>query len=203
EEPSDRPEAHREFPGLAAMSESKSSDATSVEVLTGFKGTDLNDICDAAEAAISEGGGFGWVRRPPRHIMEAYWKGVLLVPDRRVFVGRLDGTIAGSAILVRPPRNNEAQAFGAQLTGTFVAPWARGRGLGHKIVELVEATARELGIEVLNLDVRDTQVAAIRLFESLGYRRWGLHPAYARVNGKIVSGYFLWKPLSPSFEREP
>jgi ribosomal protein S18 acetylase RimI-like enzyme len=184
------------------MSASATSGATSVEVLTEFKGTDLEDICDAAEEAITEGGGFGWVRKPPRHIMEAYWKGVILVPDRRVFVGRLDGTIAGSAILVRPPRNNEAQAFAAQLTGMFVAPWARGRGLGRQIVALVEATALELGVEVLNLDVRDTQAAAIHLFEGLGYRRWGRHPAYARVNGKVISGHFLWKPLAPSLKGE-
>jgi ribosomal protein S18 acetylase RimI-like enzyme len=185
------------------MSDSRSSDATSVEVLAEFKSTDLNDLCDAAEAAISDGGGFGWVRRPPRHIMEAYWKGVVLVPDRRLFVARLDGTIAGSAVLVRPPRNNEAQAFAAQLTGTFVAPWARGRGLGRQIVGLVEATARGLGVEVLNLDVRDTQTAAIALFESLGYRCWGRHPAYARVNGKIVSGHFFWKPLAAGPKAEP
>ncbi len=185
------------------MSESRAPGATSVEVLTEFKGTDLEDLCDAAEAAIAEGGGFGWDKKPPRHIMEAYWKGVVLVPDRRVFVGRLDGTIAGSAILVRPPRNNEAQAFAAQLTGMFVAPWARSRGLGRKIIELVERTALELGVEVLNLDVRDTQAAAIRLFESLAYRRWGRHPAYARVNGKVISGHFLWKPLTPSVKGEP
>ena len=180
------------------MSDSKSAGATSVEVLT-----DLSDICDAAEAAIADGGGFGWVKRPPRHIMEAYWKGVALVPDRRIFVARLDGTIAGSAILVRPPRNNEAQAFAGQLTGMFVAPWARNRGLGRQIAELAEMTARELGVEVLNLDVRDTQDAAIRLFESLGYRRWGQHPAYARVEGKILSGHFLWKPLTASLKAEP
>ena len=124
-------------------------------------------------------------------------------PDRRIFVARLEGTIAGSAILVRPPRNNEAQAFAGQLTGMFVAPWARNRGLGRQIAELAEMTARELGVEVLNLDVRDTQDAAIRLFESLGYRRWGQHPAYARVEGKILSGHFLWKPLTASLRAEP
>jgi len=43
----------------------------------------------------------------------------------------------------------------------------------------------------------------IRLFESLGYRRWGRHPAYARVSGKIVSGHFLWKPLTESLKAEP
>jgi ribosomal protein S18 acetylase RimI-like enzyme len=185
------------------MSDPKASGTTSVELLTELKGTDLEDLCDAAEAAIADGGGFGWVKKPPRHIMESYWKGVLLVPDRRVFVARLDGTIAGSAVLIRAPRNNEAQAFAAHLTGMFVAPWARGRGLGKQLIELFEATARPLGVEVLNLDVRDTQGAAIRLFESMGYRRWGRHPAYARVGGKIVSGHFLWKPLVPSAAAEP
>jgi ribosomal protein S18 acetylase RimI-like enzyme len=182
------------------MSET-SAPKTSVAPLTEFQGTDLNDLCDAAMAAISEGGGFGWVKRPPRHIMEAYWKGVLLVPDRRLFVARLDGTIAGSALLVRPPRNNEAQALAAQLTGTFIAPWARGHGLSVKLIELVEETARGLGVEVLNLDVRETQTRAIQVFESLGYRRFGTHPAYARVEGKIISGYFYWKPLVPGLEQ--
>jgi ribosomal protein S18 acetylase RimI-like enzyme len=177
--------------------------ATAVEVLTEFRGTDLNDLCDAAEAAIADGGGFGWVKKPPRHIMEAYWKGVLLVPDRRVFIARLDGMIAGSAVLVRPPRNNEAQAFAAQLTGAFIAPWARGHGLSRRLIELAETTARGLGVEVLNLDVRETQKAAIQVFEGLGYRRFGTHPAYARVNGKIVSGYFYWKPLVPEATLNP
>ena len=174
---------------------------TSVEVLKEFQGTDLNDLCDAALAAIADGGGFGWVRRPPRHIMEAYWKGLLLVPDRKLFVARLDGTIAGSAILARPPRNNEAQALAAQLTGTFIAPWARGHGLSVKLIELVEETARGLGVEVLNLDVRETQTRAIQVFESLGFRRFGTHPAYARVEDQLIAGYFYWKPLVPGLER--
>src|SRR5262245_13073397 len=89
--------------------------ATSVERLTEFRSTDLHDLCDAAEEGIRAGGGFGWLTPPPRAIMESYWRGVLLVPERQLFVGRLDGTIAGTAQLIRPPRNNEAQAASAQL----------------------------------------------------------------------------------------
>jgi RimJ/RimL family protein N-acetyltransferase len=173
---------------------------TAVELLTVLKGADLGDLCDAAEAAIADGGGFGWVKKPPRHIMEAYWKGLLLVPDRQVFVARLDGTIAGSAVLVRPPRNNEAQAFSANLTGTFIAPWARGHGLSRQLIERVEEHARGLEIQVLNLDVRETQKPAIQVFEALGYRRWGTHPAYARVGGTLVRGYYYWKPLAAGLE---
>ncbi len=59
----------------------------------------------------------------------------------------------------------------------------------------VEDRARELGYHVLNLDVRETQEAAIQLYESLGYERWGIHPDYAFVRGQVVRGYFYTKRL--------
>jgi ribosomal protein S18 acetylase RimI-like enzyme len=166
-----------------------------VERLTKFAGTDLDDLCDATEAAIREGGGFGWLRPPPRQVLENYWKGVLLVPERYLVVGRLDGAIAGSAQLSRSPRNNEAQSFAGALTGAFVAPWARGHGLGRGIVREIEALARELGLAVLHLDLRDTQRAAIGLYEAMGYQRWGTNPVYARVDGGIVPGHYYYKRL--------
>jgi ribosomal protein S18 acetylase RimI-like enzyme len=48
---------------------------------------------------------------------------------------------------------------------------------------------------VLNLDVRETQEAAIALYESLGFTRWGVHPEYARVRGQTIKGYFYTKAL--------
>jgi RimJ/RimL family protein N-acetyltransferase len=158
-------------------------------------GTDLDDLCDATEAAIIEGGGFGWLKPPPRQVLESYWRGVLLIPDRRLVVGRLDGVIAGSAQLSQAPRNNEAQALAGTLTTAFVAPWARGHGLARGIVLEIERLARELGLLVLNLDLRDTQRAAISLYEGLNYQRWGTHPAYARVDGQIVPGHYYYKRL--------
>ena len=168
---------------------------TSVDRLTKYSSTDLDDLCEATESAITEGGGFGWLKPPPRQVLENYWKGVLLVPERRLVVGRLDGIIAGSAQLSRAPRNNEAQALAGTLTSAFVAPWARGRGLGTGIVREIEQLARELGLAVLNLDLRDTQRAAINLYENLGYRRWGTHPANAQVEGRIVPGHYYYKLL--------
>jgi ribosomal protein S18 acetylase RimI-like enzyme len=173
----------------------------SVEKLGAFTGTDLQDLCEATEAAIDEGGGFGWVRKPPRETLEKYWQGVLLVPGRTLFVGRLDGVVCGSAQLIRPPRNNEAQAFSAQLMSAFVAPWARGHGLARGLVAAVEQAARKSGVVILNLDIRDTQKAAIQLYESAGYVRWGTHPAYACVEGRTIPGYYYFKRLVD--ERSP
>jgi ribosomal protein S18 acetylase RimI-like enzyme len=169
---------------------------TRVERVNQLGPRDIDDLCDAADAAILDGGGFGWLKPPPRRVMEAYWRGVLLVPERALFVARLDDTIAGSAQMMRPPRNNEAQAFACAMTTTFVAPWARGHGLARALVEAVEATAREAGFAILNLDVRETQSAAIELYESLGFKRWGMHPAYALAQGKQIAGYYYYKDLS-------
>jgi len=160
---------------------------------------DLHALCEAADAAILDGGGFGWVKSPGRLALQSYFRGVLLVPERELFVGRLDGVIVGSAQLVRPPRNNEAQAFAATLTHAFVAPYARGHGLARLLTRRVEEGARALGYQVLNLDVRETQDAAIRLYESLGYDRWGEHPSYARVGGRTIRGIFYVKLL----QRDP
>jgi len=168
---------------------------TAVESLTEFTGTDLHDLCDAAEAAIAAGGGFGWLSVPPRQTMEGYWKGVLLVPERELFVARLDRTICGSAQLQRAPRNNEAQALSGILTTSFMAPWARGHGLARMLVLAVEAAARAAGLRVLNLDVRESQDAAIKLYESLGYQLWGRHPHYARIGDHWVTGLYYFKDL--------
>ncbi len=168
---------------------------TAIERLSAFRGPDLHDLCDAADAAILDGGGFGWLKPPPRHVMETFWKGVLVVPERELFAARLDRTIAGSAQLVRPPRNNEAQGYVGQLTMSFVAPWARGHGLARSLTLAIEEAARDAGLRVLNLDVRETQDAAIRLYESLGYRRWGTHPHYAWIDGRWTTGFFYHKDL--------
>ena len=168
-----------------------------VELAETLNTNDLHDLCDAAEAAIKDGGGFGWLKPPPRHTLEAYWKGVLLIPERVLFVARLDGVIAGSCQIHKPPRNNEAQGFACNLTTNFLAPWSRGHGLARQLVEIAEQYGRKAGFRVLNLDVRETQRAAIRLYETLGYTKFGEHPYYAFANDRYVRGYFYYKDLAP------
>ena len=178
---------------MAAVSEATAT--LSVGPIEAFSDLELADLCDATEAAIIDGGGFGWLTPPSRHMLERYWKGVLLIPARALFAARLDGTIVGSAQLVRPPRNNEAQGYVGQLTLSFVAPWARGHGLARSLTLAIEEAARDAGLRVLNLDVRETQDAAIRLYESLGYRRWGTHPHYAWIDDRWTTGFFYHKDL--------
>jgi RimJ/RimL family protein N-acetyltransferase len=167
----------------------------SVEVADKLKSGDLNDLGEAAELAIRAEGGFGWLQPPPREVMERYWRGVLAVPERTLFLARIDGVVAGSCQLVRPARNNEAQAMAVHLTTTFLAPWARGHHLARMLLEAAEVRALEDGFDIINTDIRETQTAAIALCETLGYRLWGTHPCYARVDGRFVPGRYYFKDL--------
>ncbi|MBI1215056.1 MAG: GNAT family N-acetyltransferase [Alphaproteobacteria bacterium] len=168
-----------------------------IEIVDRLSPADLNDLSDATDAAIEGGGGFGWMVPPAREVLERYWRGVLVVPERHLLLARMDGVVCGAAQLVEPSRHNEAQAFSAQLLACFIAPWARGHGAGRKLAETAEKLALEMGYKVLQLDVRETQDAAIHLYESMGYRRWGVNPAYAIVGGKMIAGYFYSKFIAP------
>ena len=164
---------------------------------------DLNDLCDATELAIEAGGGFGWVKIPPRDTLERFWQGVVAMPARLLLVARLDGVICGAAQLILPPKNNEAQSFAIQLTGLFVAPWARGQGLSRRLLDYAEKTALKEGCSIINLDVRATQEAAITLYESSGYNLIGEHPFYARIDNKIIKGLYYYKMIDPRLQDSP
>lgn len=163
---------------------------------------DIDDLCDATDAAILGGGGFGWIKLPAREILERYWRGVLAMPSRLLFVARLDGVICGTAQLMTPARNNEAQNFIANMTTVFVAPWARGHGLARMLVENMERAAREEGIGVIHLDVRETLDAAVKLYEAMGYIHCGTNPYYARIDGKIIPGRYYYKVIDPALTQK-
>ncbi|MSP52137.1 MAG: GNAT family N-acetyltransferase [Alphaproteobacteria bacterium] len=168
---------------------------TEIERLTEFRPGDLDALCEATEEAIAVSIGFDWINMPSRQMVEKYWRGVLLVPERELFVARLDNAIVGTCQLVRPAVNNEAGAFNGTITAFFVVPYARGHGLARGLLERVSDHARSSGYKMLSLDVRETQTAAISLYESAKFVRWGTKPRYAFVDGKYIAGFFYFKML--------
>lgn len=179
---------------MVAVSADKSA-STSVERLTQIDEVDLQDLCTATVEAIRDGNGFGWLEPPRRSVLEAYWKGVVLMPERELFVAWLNGRMVGSVQLARPSRHNQAQGHIARLTTFFIAPGARGHGLAREMLWAAEAVAVEDGYQQLELDVRKTQKAAIQLYERHGFIRWGERQAYAMVEGEAITGYFYSKVL--------
>ena len=165
------------------------------EIISSINDTDLADLCNITEQAIIAGGGFGWLKVPPIGVLKKYWKGSAVVPSRKLIVGRLDKTIAGTLQLVFSPPNDEARQKNFSIISHFVAPWGRGFGLAKAMINKAESVGLEYGANCAHLDVRETQEAAIKLFESKGYFHWGTNPFYAVVDGKNIKGYYYYKKL--------
>ncbi|MFT8898127.1 MAG: 1-(5-phosphoribosyl)-5-[(5-phosphoribosylamino)methylideneamino]imidazole-4-carboxamide isomerase [Acetobacter sp.] len=177
------------------MSGGSSTPGLTAERVQALNEDDLQALCECVDASILEGGGFAWVRPQGRSVLERYFRGILLVPERLLFVARQDGIIVGSAQLVRPSRSNEAQAMNASVTQFHIAPYARGTGLGRILLEEIINGARAMGYQFLNLDVRESQNRAIALFLSLGFEKWGTNPYYALDDGQMLRGHYFVKRL--------
>ncbi|MFA7062453.1 MAG: ribosomal protein S18-alanine N-acetyltransferase [Pedobacter sp.] len=66
----------------------------------------------------------------------------------------------------------------AQILNIAVAPQQRGRGVARMLMELAVSIAREHGAEVLVLEVRESNTAAIKLYEDFGFERYFLRKGY-------------------------
>ena len=166
-----------------------------VELLSSITDLDLADICNITEEAIKVGGGFGWLKVPPRSSLKNYWKGLILVQNKILIVGRLNNSIAGTLQLTLQPPNNEAQKNIVNITSHFVAPWARGYGLAKAVFEKAEYRAKQDGFKVITLEVRETQNRAIQLYEQAGFIKCGTNPKSAYVNGNYIAGHYYYKEL--------
>lgn len=171
-----------------------------VEKISSFKGTDVTDLCDATESTLSDDAlsfsiGLGRIDSQVRDKLESYWRGVVLVPERQLIIGRLDGVIASSIQLVKPAPNNQTTSFACTVDNHFVAPWARGYGLAKELLRIAEIEAKKSGLSVLKLSVRANLKTAINLYESTGYKRWGTLDKYEKIDGKFIAGYFYYKDL--------
>ena len=171
----------------------------SIEYVEQLSEKDLQELCEATESALQDASGFtiGFKRTdiPVRAQLEAYWKGVLMVPERQLIVGKLDNVVASSVQLVKPAPSNQTSAFSACVENHFVAPWARGHGLARELLKATEEKARKQDFSLLKLSVRADQHAAIHLYETSGYVKWGTLEKYELINGQMMAGYFYSKDL--------
>jgi ribosomal protein S18 acetylase RimI-like enzyme len=79
----------------------------------------------------------------------------------------------------------------ARLYSLASRPEARGKGVASALLAAVERTARRRGCHEMRLEVRTDNDGAIRLYERLGYRRFG------RVAGFYEDGADAWRYTKP------
>ena len=95
----------------------------------------------------------------------------MTAPHSFPFVAEYNGIIAGYVCLMSLFED-------AQILDIAVAPEHRGRGVARTLMEYAIASAREKEAEVLALEVRSSNTAAIILYERCGFLRTGLRHKY-------------------------
>lgn len=88
----------------------------------------------------------------------------------------------GMVGLEREPRARNRHK--ASVMGMYVAPEARGQGVGRALLDALLRHARANGVESLVLTVTEGNTAAQRLYEAVGFRSFGIEPDAVRVDGR-------------------
>lgn len=86
-------------------------------------------------------------------------------PEREnAWIAELDGARAGCVFCCRRDEDT------AQLRILLVEPWARGHGVGTRLVEECVEFARQAGYSTMMLWTNDVLVSARRIYEAVGFR---------------------------------
>ncbi|WP_421723673.1 GNAT family N-acetyltransferase [Bauldia sp.] len=81
------------------------------------------------------------------------------------------------------------------LWGAYVRPEARGQGVGRRLCEEILSLGHGR-VEQIQLTVTSDNVAARRLYESLGFAAWGIEPRARRIDGRYVDDVHMVRHLN-------
>ncbi|MEK6700832.1 MAG: GNAT family N-acetyltransferase [Planctomycetota bacterium] len=105
-----------------------------------------------------------------------------------------DVRLVGSAgVMLRRQRK---MAHRAMIWGVYVAPGARGGGVGKAVVRRAMDTARTWpGVTSVSLSASAKAVAAVAMYRSLGFVPWGVEPGCLMIDGKALDEFHMIAPL--------
>lgn len=82
-----------------------------------------------------------------------------------------------------------------EIADVAVVPSARRRGIARMLIERIAGEAIEAGVRALYLEVRESNVAARALYESLGFSQVGRRPGYYQLPSE--DALLLRRDLAP------
>lgn len=111
---------------------------------------------------------------------------------RSTFGAFIDRALVGTAALAVEP--GRKQAHRGSLVGMYVAPQARGAGVGRALVMAVLDLARG-HVETVELSVAIANAPAIALYLACGFRPYAIDADAIRVNGVPVDDVLMRRVL--------
>lgn len=112
------------------------------------------------------------------------WTEVLVDPYTYNFVLEEDGTVLGYGLLW-------VLLDESHVINIAVDPSRQGEGFGRQLMEHLIAIAASLGIMAMTLEVRESNIAARALYESLGFEVAGRRPNYYQAEHE--DGLIMWR----------
>ncbi len=104
--------------------------------------------------------------------------------DARYYVAEKDGKILGGCgVLMIAGEGN--------ITNVVIAPEARNQGIGTAMLRHLMAEGNREGLTAYTLEVRVSNVAAIHVYEKLGFESAGIRPGF--YEKPVEDAIIYWK----------
>jgi ribosomal protein S18 acetylase RimI-like enzyme len=81
------------------------------------------------------------------------------------------------------------------IWGVYVAPEARGKGLGRGLLTLLLDEAKKSGLELVQLSADETSLITLRLYQSIGFSEYGRDKHIMKVGDHYVTDVLMAKFL--------
>lgn len=141
-------------------------------VIRELQDMDLDIICALEEASFA----MPWKREDFKELIESE-KSVYLVIE-------VNGEVIGTA-------GYTDQVGEGYINNVVINPDYRNRGYGKMLMEAVIGKAAEVNITDLTLEVRVSNTAALRLYESVGFESVGTRKRF--YERPVEDAYVMWK----------
>ena len=127
---------------------------------------------------------------------EINWIGTLLAnveKDKMVaVVSEVDGKFAGSCEIT--PKRGYSSHLGS--LGISLLAEYRDSGIGQEMMLEAERQVRRLGVEVIDLEVFESNARAIHMYEKVGYKITGKIPEALKYGGKYFDAIIMTKRIA-------
>ncbi len=108
--------------------------------------------------------------------------------DEVLLVAKENGKIIGDASLTRLPRRMNHRGD----LGISVLKEHWNKGIGSQLLNEIINFAKENSFEIIDLQVRSDNLAAIHLYEKFGFKKIGKHPSFFKINNKEISFDYMY-----------
>ncbi|MDQ3628190.1 MAG: GNAT family N-acetyltransferase [Actinomycetota bacterium] len=154
-------------------------------------GEDVDRLHALVVQMVQEGAALGWVDMPTRDEVGELVADLIAATDHDdacLVLVEDDEEALGFAYWTR--REMETERPHADIGRVGVSSRARGGGIGRTVLQCLVDEARTAGIEVLTLDVRGNNHAAMALYERFGFCEYGRIPDFVAIGDERWDNVF-------------